>query len=485
VAPVREMILEAVATTSDELLEKYMEGEEFTKEEVSWALRKGVLNNEIVPVLCGTKNIGIQIILNSIVAFFPSAADTVNAFSRTHTKTGEEEIVGYNEELEPSAFVFKTIADPFVGQISLFKVATGVIKSGMPLYNTKKGETEKPSKLYIAKGKDLIEVEELHAGDIGAYSKLQYTQTNDTLCLESDPVLYEDIHYPTPYYTKAIVAAKGTEDKISTAINKLLEEDKTLRFEVNPETKQQLLSGIGDQHLDITLSKLKTKFKIDIALEEARLPYRETIRGKAQVRGKHKKQSGGHGQYGDVEIIFEPSGDLDSTYVFEEKIFGGAVPKAYFPAVEKGLAECCEKGVLAGYPMVGVKATLVDGSYHDVDSNEMAFKLATAIAYKDGIPKAKPVILEPMVNVKVYVPEDYTGDVMGDFNKRRARVMGVENEGDHSVVEAVAPQANMMTYATDLRSMTQGRGSFEMEFASYEQAPSDVEKKIIELYSVK
>lgn len=487
IQPVRDMILEAVATTSDELLEKYMEGEEFTREEISWALRKGVLNNEIVPVLCGTQNIGIQIILNSIVAFFPSAADTVNSFIMTHEKTGEEEIVGYNEELKPSCFVFKTIADPFVGQISMFKVCTGVLKAGTPLYNTKKGEMEKPSKLYMIKGKDLIEVDELHAGDIGAFSKLQYTQTNDTLCVAEDPILYEDIKFPTPYYTKAIVAAKGTEDKISGALNKLLEEDKTLRFETNPETKQQLLSGIGDQHLDITLAKLKSKFKIEVKLEDARLPYRETIKGKAQVRGKHKKQSGGHGQYGDVEMIFEPSGDLTKAYVFEEKIFGGAVPKAYFPAVEKGLIECCEKGVLAGYPMVGLKATLVDGSYHDVDSSEMAFKLATAIAYKDGIPKAKPVILEPMVSVKVTVPNSYTGDIMGDFQKRRARVMGVDqHEGsDLSIIEAEAPQATMMTYPIDLRSMTQGRGSFEMEFIRYEQAPSDVEKNIIANYSLK
>lgn len=488
VQPVRDMIVEAVATTSDELLEKYMEGEDFTREEISWALRKGVLNNEIVPVLCGTQNIGIQIILNSIVAFFPSAGDTVNSFIMTHEKNGEEEIVGYNEELTPSAFVFKTIADPFVGKISMFKVMTGIIKSGMPLYNTQKSEMEKPSKLYMIKGKELIEVDELHAGDIGAFSKLQYTQTNDVLCLESDPVLYEPIHYQTPYYTKAIVSlSKGNEDKISNAISKLLEEDKTLRFEVNPETKQQLLSGIGDQHLDVTLAKLKSKFKIEIGLTDPRLPYRETIRGTAQVRGKHKKQSGGHGQYGDVEIIFEPSNDLSKPYVFEEKIFGGAVPKGYFPAVEKGLAECCEKGVLAGYPMVGVKATLVDGSYHDVDSSEMAFKLATAIAYKDGIPKAKPVILEPIVNVKVSVPEDYTGDIMGDFKKRRARVMGADQlEGsDLTIIEAEAPQSTMMNYAIDLRSMTQGRGSFEMTFIRYDQAPSDVEKNIIANFSIK
>lgn len=483
VSPIREMILEAVAETSDELLDKYMSGEEFTREEISWALRKGVMNNELVPVLCGTQNIGIQIILNSIVAFFPSAGDTVNSFIMTHTKTGEEEIVGYNEKLSPSAFVFKTVADPFVGKISLFKVCTGVIKSGMTLYNASKQEYEKPGKLYMMKGKDLIEVEELHAGDIGAYSKLQYTQTNDTLCLDEDPVTYEPIEFPTPYYTRAIKAlSKGNEDKISNAITKLLEEDHTLRFEINPETKQQLLSGIGDQHLDITLSKLKSKFKIEIGLEEPKLPYRETIKGKAQVRGKHKKQSGGHGQYGDVEIMFEPSGDLNKSYVFEEKIFGGAVPKGYFPAVEKGLQECCQKGVLANYPVVGLKATLVDGSYHDVDSSEMAFKLATTIAYKEGVPKAKPVILEPIVSCKVTVPEANTGDIMGDFNKRRARVMGVEPiEGtDYCIIEAEAPMASMTTYAIDLRSMTQGRGDFEMTFIRYDQAPSDIQKQIIE-----
>ncbi len=488
IQPIRDMILEAVAETSDELLDKYMEGEEFTREEISWALRSGVMNHELVPVLCGTQNIGIQIILNSIVSFFPAASDTVNSFVVTHEKTGEQEIIGYNEELAPSVLVFKSIADPFVGKISIFQVQTGVVKSGMPLYNTQKQETEKTGKLYMIKGKDLIEVEELHAGDIGAFSKLMYTQTGDTLCTEADPVRYEPIDFPHPYYTKAIVSlTKGNEDKISGALNKLLEEDRTLRFETNGETKQQLLTGMGDQHLEITLAKLQSKFKITVGLEDARLPYRETIRGKAQVRGKHKKQSGGHGQYGDVEMIFEPSGDLDTPYVFEEKIFGGAVPKAYFPAVEKGLAECVEKGVLAGYPVVGLKATLVDGSYHDVDSSEMAFKLATAIAYREGMPKARPVILEPIMSVKVFVPDNYTGDVMGDFNKRRARVMGAEhNESTGlTVIEAEAPQATMMNYAIDLRSMTQGRGSFDMEFVRYEQAPSDVQQNIIDNFSIK
>lgn len=483
IAPVREMILEAVAETSDELLDKYMEGEEFTKEEISWALRKGVMNNEIVPVLCGTQNIGIQIILNSIVSFFPSAGDEVNSFVQLNTKTDKEEIIGFNEALAPSVFVFKTVADPFVGKVSLFKVCTGVITSGMPLYNTKKDEIERPAKLYIMKGKDLIEVEKLCAGDIGAYSKLQFTDTNDTLCSLQDAILYQDIEYPNPYYTKAVVAAgKGNEDKITGAISKILDEDKTLRFQMHPETNQQLLTGIGDQHLDITLSKLKSKFKIDISLKEAKLAYRETIRGTTTVRGKHKKQSGGHGQYGDVEIEFSPSGDLETTYVFEEKVFGGSVPRAYFPAVEKGLQECCQKGVLASYPIVGLKAVLLDGSYHDVDSSEMAFKLATAIAYKEGIPKAKPVILEPFVAVSVTIPDDYTGDIMGDFNKRRARVMGVDHheESGLTVINAEAPQATMMNYSTDLRSMTQGRGSFEMEFTRYEQAPSDVQERIIQ-----
>lgn len=481
VNPVKEMIDEAVANSDDDLLDKYLSGEPFTREEISWALRQGVMNKTIVPVLCGTAMIGIQILLNSMVAFFPSSADTCNSFIVNDLETDEQDIIGYNEELPGSAFVFKTIADPFVGRISIIKVMTGQIHAGTTLYNPTKKETEKINKLYIVRGKDLIEVETLCAGDIGAISKLNYTQTNDTLCPLDFLVTYEPIEYPTPYYTKAIKPiGKDNEEKIANAIQRLLEEDKTLTFETNKETKQQLISGMGDQHLDVIVSKLKSKFKIDVALDEVILPYRETIRSSVTQRAKFKKQSGGHGQYGDVEITFEPSLQLDVPYIFEEKVFGGAIPKAYFPAVEKGIQECIKEGVLASYPVIGLKATLIDGSYHNVDSSEMAFKMATSMAYKEGLPKAKPVLLEPYVKMKVYVDDEFTGDIMGDFNKRRGRVMNVSHIGTKVCIEADVPQNEIMNYSIDLKAMTQGQGTYSREFLGYEVAPEHIQKRVID-----
>lgn len=481
VNPVKEMIDEAVANSSDELLEKYFNGEPFSKEEISWALRQGVMNKTIIPVLCGTEMIGIHILLNSIVAFFPSSADTCNSFIVNDLSNNDQDIIGYNESLPGTAFVFKTIADPFVGRISLLKIMTGSIQNGTTLYNSKTKEIEKINKLYTMKGKELIEVDTLYAGDIGAVSKLQNTSTNDTLCPLDYLVYYEPIEFPTPYYTKAIVpVGKDNEEKIANAINRLLEEDPTLRFVTDPETKQQLISGMGDQHLDIVVSKLKNKFKIDVKLEEVIIPYRETIRSSVTQRSKFKKQSGGHGQYGDVEIVFEPSLQLDKPYIFEEKIFGGAVPKAYFPAVEKGLQESVKEGVLAGYPVIGIKATLVDGSYHNVDSSEMAFKTATSMAFKEGIAKAKPVILEPYVTMKVLVDDEFTGDIMGDFNKKRGRVINVDHQDDKVCIEAQIPQNEIMNYSIDLKAMTQGQGTYSREFLDYEVAPDPIAKKVIE-----
>lgn len=481
VEEVKMMIDEAVANADDELLEKYIMEEPFTREEISWALRKGVMNQQLIPVLCGTDQIGIQIILNSMVSFFPAAGDTVNQLPVTK-ESGQQEIIGFNEELPVSAFVFKTIADPFVGRISLMKVNTGQLKPGQTLYNTNKGETEKANKVYVMRGKDLIETDVLCAGDIGALSKLNYTQTNDSLCAADFKVTYNPIQFSKPYYGKAIKAVgKANEEKIANALNRILEEDKTLRFETNPETKQQLLYGLGDIHVDTVVSKLKEKFKIDVELDDIIVPYRETIKGKYTQRYKYKKQSGGHGQYGDVEIIFESTGNYDEPYVFEEQIFGGAVPKSYFPAVEKGLAEATKTGVLAGYPTLGIKATLIDGSYHNVDSSEMAFKTATIMCFKAGIPKANPVLLEPYVTIHVYVDDEYTGDIMGNFNKKRARVIGTDMlEDDMVMITAEAPQAEVMDYAVDLRSMTQGQGLFDMEFLDYEFTPDYIQQKIVE-----
>ena len=482
IMPVKEMIDEAVANTNDELLEKYINEEDFTKEEISWALRQGVMNKTLIPVLCGTNQIGIQIILNSMVSFFSAAGDMCNAIIATDEDTGEEDIIGFDEGRDPSLFVFKTIADPFIGRISLFKVATGTIHSGMTLYNVNKKEIEKLNKLYIPKGKALEEVECLHAGDIGAFTKGSYTQTNDTLCTLDYRITYKPIQFSKPYYGKAIIPnGKTNEEKISQAIMKLLEEDLTLKFVNNPETKQQCLYGLGDIHIDTVVTKLKERFKIDVTLEDIIIPYRETIKGTITHRFKYKKQSGGHGQYGDVEIIFEPLHDYTVPYVFEEKIFGGAVPKSYFPAIEKGLQEATKAGILAGYPVLGIKATLVDGSYHSVDSSEMAFKTATIMCFKEAMEKAKPALLEPFVTLHVYIDEDYTGDIMSHFNKKRARVMGSEILDDGMIkITAEAPQSEVMDYAVDLRSMTQGQGFFDMEFLDYEFATDIVAKKVIE-----
>ena len=487
IAPIKNMIDEAVANTNDELLEKYINEEPFTKEEISWALRQGVMNKTLIPVLCGTNQIGIQIVLNSMVAFFSAAGDMVNSMVVQNEETGEEDLIGFDEVLPPSLFVFKTIADPFVGRISLFKVCTGAIQTGMSLYNVNKKEVERINKLYIMKGKELIEVDSLNAGDIGALSKLSYTQTNDTLCTLDYRIIYNPIQFSHPYFGKAIKPiGKSNEEKITTALSKLLEEDKTLKFENNPETKQQCLYGIGDIHIETVVAKLKERFKIEVALDDIIIPYRETIRGSVTHRYKYKKQSGGHGQYGDVEITFEPTHDYSTPYVFEEKIFGGAVPKAYFPAVEKGLIEATKSGVLAGYPVLGVKATLMDGSYHSVDSSEMAFKTATIMCFKDAIPKAKPALLEPFVTLHVYVDDQFTGDIMGSFNKKRARVMGSDILEDGMIkITAEAPQAEVMNYAVDLRSMTQGQGFFDMEFLGYEFAPDIVTNKIVENYKAK
>lgn len=481
VRPIKEMIDEAVANTSDELLEKYINEEPFTKEEISWALRKGVMERTLIPVLCGTDQIGIQIILNSIVAFFSAAGDMTNSLIVKNIDTDEEEIIGYDESLPASIFIFKTIADPFIGRTTLFKVVTGTLYSGSSLYNVKEKEVERIAKLYQPRGKDLIEVDCLHAGDIGAVTKLSYSKTNDTLCIAGYQIIVPEIEFSTPYYGKAIVPlGKSNEEKIANAINKLLEEDPTLKFESNPETKQQCIYGIGDIHLDMMLNKLKSKFKVEATLENIKIPYRETIKKSITQRTRFKKQSGGHGQFGEVEITFEPTYDYSQSYLFEEKVFGGAVPKSYFPAVEKGLIESVKSGVLAGYPVLGIKATLIDGAYHNVDSSEMAFKTAIAMCFKEAIPKASPALLEPYMKMKVVVDEQYTGDIMSNFNTKRARVIGsdVLNDGLIKIV-AEAPMSEVMNYAVDLRSITQGQGVFEMEFLDYEFASDNIVKAVL------
>ena len=478
----REALMEAVAETSEEYMERYFSGEEFTQEEISGALRSHVIEGNIVPILLGSgiNCQGFSGLLQAIDKYFPSP-DKYECIG-VDVSTGERFTAKYNDDVSLSARVFKTIVDPFIGKYSLMKICTGTLKPDSTIYNVNKETEEKVGKLYVLRGKDQIEVPELKAGDIGAVSKLSVTQTGDTIALRSAPIVYHKPEISTPYTYMAYKAAnKGEDDKVSSALSKMMEEDLTLRIVNDSENRQSLLYGIGDQQLEVVASKLINRYKVEIVLEKPKFAFRETLRKKVKVQGRHKKQSGGHGQYGDVWMEFEPSGDLETPYVFEEKIFGGSVPKNYFPAVEKGLQECVQKGPLAGYPVVGLKATLVDGSYHPVDSSEMAFKMATILAFKKGFMEANPVLLEPIASLKVTVPDKFTGDVMGDLNRRRGRVLGM-NPDHHGkqIIEADIPMSELYGYNTDLRSITGGIGVFEYEFSRYEQAPGDIQKKEVE-----
>ncbi|MDF2543341.1 MAG: hypothetical protein K0S47_3059 [Herbinix sp.] len=478
----RETLLDAVAETSDEMMEKYFAGEEFTQQEISQALRNNVIDGTIVPVLMGSgyNAQGSTMLLQAIEKYFPDP--TKHNITGKNVKSGAEFVADFDKSKPFTARVFKTIADPFIGKFSLFKVCTGVLKSDSTIFNAEKDTEEKISRLYILRGKEQIEVTELHAGDIGAIGKLSDTVTGDTLSTKAVPVVYDRVEVSVPYtYQRFKTKNKGDDDKVSQALGKLMDEDLTLRLVNDKENRQTLLYGIGDQQLEVAVNKLLTKYKVEIAVMKPRVPYRETLRKKVRVQGKYKKQSGGHGQYGDVHIEFEPSGDLESAYAFEEKVFGGSVPRNYFPAVEKGIAECVIKGPVAGYPVVGLKATLVDGSYHPVDSSEMAFKMATIQAFKQGFMEASPVLLEPIASLRVVVPDRYTGDIMGDLNKRRGRVLGMNpiNGGKQEIVADI-PLSELYGYSTDLRSMTGGIGEFSYKFERYEQAPSDVQQKVME-----
>ncbi len=481
IAPVREMIIESVAESNEELMEKYFAGEAFSVEEIHHALRIGVEERTIVPVLCGSAltNTGVQVLMDAVVEYFPSPDEMGDIVG---TKPGTEDMVERKPDAsEPlSALVFKTIADPYVGKLSLFRVFSGTLKADSMVYNPNTETNEKISHLYILRGKKQIEVDKISAGDIGAVTKLTNTNTGDTLCDPSNPIILDGVDFPEPAISLAIIPkAKGDEEKVGSGLHRLVEEDPTLKVEHNVETHQQLISGIGEQHLDIVVSKLKSKFDVSVDLIEPIVPYRETIKKKVKVEGKHKKQSGGHGQFGHVWIEFGPGETEDLT--FEEKIFGGSVPRNYIPAVEKGLRDSMKQGVLAQYPVVNLKATLVDGSYHPVDSSEMAFKVAASQAYKKGLEQACPILLEPVAHVEVIVPDDYMGDIIGDLNKRRGRISGMNPQsGGLQQVVAEVPMAEMFKYATDLRSMTQGRGSFTSKLARYEEVPSNVSRKIIE-----
>ena len=473
----REKLLEAVAETSEEFMERYFDGDEFSVEEIRSAMRTEVMSGLIVPVAMGSnlQAQGVANLLSDIVRFFPSP--DYRECAGINRKTNEIYAADYDFAKAKSAYVFKTMVDPFIGKYSFIKVCSGVLKGEDVLYNADTDTEAKLGKIYTMVGNKPVEVSELFAGDIGAIAKSD-AKTGDTLSAKATPLLFGKTEYSKPYtYMKYVVKNKGDEDKVSQALQKMMAEDVTLKMVNDSENRQTLLYGMGDQHLEVTASKLASRYKCEITLETPKVAFRETIRKNSDVDTKYKKQSGGHGQYGHVKMRFEPSGDMETPYVFAEEVVGGAVPKNYFPAVEKGLQESVLKGPLAGYPVVGVKAVLYDGSYHPVDSSEMAFKTATIQAFKKGIMEASPVLLEPIASVKVTVPDDYTGDVMGDLNKRRGRVLGMNPvAGGSQEILADVPMTGMFGYCTTLRSMTGGRGTYSYEFARYEQAPSDVQE---------
>ena len=476
----REAIKEAVAETSEELMDKFFEGEEFTPEEIILGVSQGVKDGTLCPVFCGDAHstFGIEQFMNSLSWLAPTAAD--KGGETAVDVNGDPVDITVNEAGAAAAIVFKTVADPFVGKLSYFKVVSGKISTDTPLVNMRTGKEERITKVLTVKGKKQEDSAYIGAGDIGAIPKLSSTITGDTLCAPTRRVILDGVDYPAPSFSMAMYPKKkGEEDKVAQGLVRLAEEDPTIKFVNNSETKEMVVSGMGEQHLDVVVSKLKNKFNVEVELKQPKVAYRETIRSTSDVQGRHKKQSGGSGQFGDVWIKFEPC-DCDSLE-FEVQVVGGSVPKQFYPAVEKGLRDSIKKGPLAGYPVVGIKAILHDGSSHPVDSNEMAFKMAAQIAFKNGIPQAKPTLLEPIGALKANVPDANMGDIMGEVNKRRGRVLGMNvGEDGMQIVEAEVPMAEMADFSVYMRQVTQGRGSFSFEFERYEDAPAQVAAKVIE-----
>ncbi len=479
-ADMQASLTETAAENDDALLDKFFGEGSLSKEEIIHGIRKGIYNVNTIPVMAGSalQNRGIINLMGEIVKYMPSAEERQEMLASAVDK---DELVGITCETDApfAAQVFKTVVDPFVGKLNVMKVFRGSLKAGSTVYNSTTGKTERINQIYLLKGKKQEPVSELTAGDIGAVNKLNATNTGDTLCDESEKIRFDPIHFPRPVLWMAIYAEKkGEEDKIFQGLNKLAEEDYTFTVTKNNETGEMLIGGQGETHLDVINKKLKAKFNVSAALKTPKIAYRETIRKKVEAEGKHKKQSGGHGQYGHCKVRFEP---FDGDFEFAEEVVGGSVPKQYIPAVEKGLIECLPHGVLAGYPVTGLRAVLYDGSYHDVDSSEMAFKLAAALAFKDGLKNASPCLLEPIMRLKIAIPENFLGDIMGDMNKRRGRILGIDMLEGLQIVNAEAPQAEIQKYATDLRSMTQGRGKFMAELARYEEVPAPEAEKIIKM----
>ena len=476
----KDQIAEAVAMGDDDLMEKFFSGEEFSDAELTKGVRIGVRNGEICPVFSGSaiQSIGIQRLMDLIISYFPTYSEKGMYTATTPNGVKVELLTSETETL--TAQVFKTIVDPFVGRISYLKVLSGVLNSDSTLVNANNGKPEKISSIYIIKGKHQTAAGKLFTGDIGALVKLQNTKTNDTLCEKGKLLMADPIEFDEPMFGQAIFPkTKNDEDKLSNGLARLVEEDPTFKVINNTETKETVVYGIGDQHLDVILNKLKNKYKAEVTLADPKVMYRETITKSATGEGRHKKQSGGHGQFGHVFVDFAPNPDVEEME-FDEKVFGGAVPKQYFPAVENGLRECCEEGSLAGYKMVNIKTTLTDGKYHDVDSSEMAFKLAARLAFKDAMTKCHPILLEPIMNVVVTVPDEYTGTVIGDLNKRRGAIMGMTPEDGDQIIEAQVPMAEMARYSIELRSMTQGLGKYTMEMDRYDPVPEPQASRIVQ-----
>ena len=478
----RETLMEAVAETSEEMMDRYFSGETFSPDEIRAALRNNVVDGSIVPISMGSSILcqGVYTLLDDIVKYMPSPEN--REIAGINLKTNEIYEANYDFAKAKSAYIFKTIVDPYIGKYSLIKVCSGVIKTDDQLYNKDKDIDEKIGKLYVLQGNKPIEVSELHAGDIGALAKLTAARTGNSLSTKTTPIQFAKADISVPYtYMRYKVKNKGEIDKAAQSLQKMTHEDQTLKVVNDTENGQMLIYGMGDQQLEIAVSRLLNEYKVEIELSKPKVAYRETIRKKVDVEAKYKKQSGGHGQYGHVKMRFEPLADLEKVYEFDQEVVGGAVPKNYFPAVEKGMQESVLKGPLAAYPVVGVKGVLYDGSYHAVDSSEMAFKKATMQAFKKGFMDANPVLLEPIASLKVCVPDAYTGDIMGDLNKRRGRVLGMNPQpGGKQVIEADIPVSSLFGYCTVLRSMTGGQGTYSYEFARYEQAPSDVQEKEVQ-----
>lgn len=478
----REQLMEVAAEADDDLITKYLDGEPLTDEELVRGLIATVKSGQTVPVLCGSaaRNIGIQPLLDALVAYGPSPAEAEPA-KGTNPQTKAEELRKPAESEPLSALVWKTLSDPYVGKLTYFRVYSGVMRSDSHVWNTNKDHDERVGQLFVMRGKTQTAVSEIGAGDIGAVAKLQVTSTSDTLADRARPIVFPPIPFQEPTFSAAIVAkSKADEDKMGPALGRMAEEDPTFRFYRDNVTGQTVVSGLGEAHLDIIIERLKRKFGANVEIEELKIPYRETIQGTARVQGRHKKQTGGRGQFGDCWVKFEPL-PRGAGYEFVDAIVGGAIPRQYIPAVDKGLQEAMEHGILGGFPVVDVRATCDDGSYHDVDSSEMAFRQAAHLAFRAGMEKAGAVVLEPVVNVDITVPEEYMGDVIGDMNTKRGRIIGMEPAGNgKQLIRAVVPQAEVLRYAIDLRSIARGRGKFTTEFSHYEEVPAHIAQQIVE-----